>query len=354
MIGFSPWIIAVGLRIVRLNETRRIAALVAVLLAWPFTSSHAQVDPIRQPSLTFKTDQRSVRVLAFSPDGQQIALAGDDGVVEVWDVSAARRLRTLKGSSQVFTVSFSPDGRQLATSDAEKKINVWQLQGDELPSSFDITGGPAYSIGYTSDGKRIAAGCRDGVIRLYSTDGGLLHSFGDIVSGISVIETPAGARIAGLEGQGVRMWDAETGELVLTRELDMSPWLSHHLPHVGLTPVSVFQLSPDAGFVAAAGDPEPGASPPGLYRMTAWNTVTGKTTTELGVGWPVYVFSHQGDRIAVSSLAGISVIDIETWKERHRYFAGEQVIVRSLVFSPDAKWIASGDDHGLVRIWKVD
>lgn len=330
------------------------ALVCSVLLMWPWAPSGARVDPVTRPSLTLKTGQRSVRVVAFSPDGRQVALAGDGGEVEVWDISAARRLRTVKGSSPVFTVAFSPDGKYLAASNDEKKISISPLQGAGLPSSFDVPGGPVYSIGYTPDGMRIAAGCRDGVIRLYSTDGQLLHSFGDIVSGISVIDSPGGARIAGLEGQGVRMWDAQTGELVLTRELDMSPWLPRHALHTGLTPFPVFQLSPEAGFAAGAGDPEPGASPPGLYRMIAWNTVSGKTTTELGVGWPVYEFSRRGDRIAVSSLAGISVIDVETWKELHRYFAGQQIVVRSLGFSPDAKWIAAGDDHGRVRIWKVD
>ena len=330
------------------------ALVCSVLLMWPWAPSGARVDPVTRPSLTLKTGQRSVRVVAFSPDGRQVALAGDGGEVEVWDISAARRLRTVKGSSPVFTVAFSPDGKYLAASNDEKKISISPLQGAGLPSSFDVPGGPVYSIGYTPDGMRIAAGCRDGVIRLYSTDGQLLHSFGDIVSGISVIDSPGGARIAGLEGQGVRMWDVQTGELVLTRELDMSPWLPRHALHTGLTPFPVFQLSPEAGFVAGAGDPEPGASPPGLYRMIAWNTITGKTATELGAGWPVYVFSRRGDRIAVASLAGISVIDVETWKELHRYFAGQQIVVRSLGFSPDAKWIAAGDDHGRVRIWKVD
>ena len=56
--------------------------------------------------------------------------------------------------------------------------------------------------------------------------------------------------------------------------------------------------------------------------------------------------------IAESSFLGISATDIETRKELHRYDV-DRPIVRSLTFSPDAKWIASGHDDGTVRIWKV-
>jgi len=309
---------------------------------------------IKHPELILKSDQRTVDVLAYSTNGQQIALVGDTGEVEVWDISTARRLHTFKGSSKVFTVAFAPDGQHLATSTADNKINIWQLQGDELPFSFEAPGGPVYSIGYTPDGNRIAAGCRDGMIRLYSTGGQLLHVFGDIIAGIAVFDSPSGARIAALEAQGLRMWDAETGEPVLTRALHLFPWLFPNMHHGGLTQNPMFFLSPRADFVAAATDPAPGSSPPGIYLLTVWNTVTDRKAIEQpGFGSPLFAFSARGNTIAESSLSGISAIDIETRRELHRYAIVEPW-VRSLGFSPDVKWIASGHADGAVRIWKVD
>ena len=204
-----------------------IACSISMLLLWASSSpGYGRVYSIKRPDLILKSDQRTVDVLAYSANGQQIALVGDTGEVEVWDISTARRLHTFKGSSKVFTVAFAPDGQHLATSTADNKINIWQLQGDELPFSFEAPGGPVYSIGYTPDGSQIAAGCKDGVIRLYSIGGQLLHVFGDIISGITVVDSPGGARIASLEADGLRIWDAETGEPVLTRTLHMLPWLS--------------------------------------------------------------------------------------------------------------------------------
>lgn len=331
-----------------------VACSIAMLLVSALSSRcYGRVYSTKHPALILKSDQPTVEVLAFSADGRQIALAGAGGEVEIWDALAAHRLRTLKGSSRVFTVAFSPDGRHLATSSADSKINVWQLLGDELPLSFDISGGPVYSMEYTPDGNRIAAGCSDGVIRLYTIDGQLLHVFGRLISGIAVVDSPAGARIVSLEIEGLRMWDAETGQLVRTRTLHLFPWLYPQIYHGGLTQNPTFFLSPGADFVAAATDPAPGSSPPGAYVLTVWNTVTDQKAIEQpGFGYPLFAFSARGSMIAESSLSGISAIDIETRRELHRYAIVEPW-VRSLSFSPDAKWIASGHADGAVRIWKV-
>jgi WD40 repeat protein len=329
-----------------------VACSIAIVLAGP-SPGFCGVRPIKHPDLLLKSRQRTVNVLAFSADGEQIALAGDGNEVEVWEVRTARRLRTIKGSTQVFTIAFSPDGRQLATSSADSRIDIWQLGSDEAPLSFEVSGGPVYSLGYTPDGSRIATGCKDGTIRLYSRAGQLLHSFGDIVSGISVVASPSGARIAGLEGQGLQMWDTDTGELVATRKLDMPPWFEFTMQHRGLAKKPEFVISPGAEFVAVGGDPMPGSSPPGAFVLSIWSAETGKKLFELpGFGWPLYSFSARKDRIAESSIVGISVIDVLTGRELRRYDI-DRHFVRSLIFSPDGDWIASGYDDGAVRIWKV-
>jgi WD40 repeat protein len=164
-------------------------------LAWASPSpDHARgVRPSDKSVVVMLGELKTVRLVAFSADSRQIASGDDAGNVEVWEMYPVQRLRTIKGSSQNFTMAFSPDGRHLATSSADGKVNIWQLQDDELPLSFEVSGGPVYSIGYSPDGNRIAAGCRDGVVRLYSVGGQLLHAFGDIIAGIIVVESLAEA-----------------------------------------------------------------------------------------------------------------------------------------------------------------
>ena len=64
--------------------------------------------------------------LAFSPDGQRLASAGEDGTIRVWDVNARQKLLTLNGhTSWVKSVVFSPDGQCLASASHDHTVKIW-------------------------------------------------------------------------------------------------------------------------------------------------------------------------------------------------------------------------------------
>ena len=87
--------------------------------------------------------------------------------------------------------------------------------------------------------------------------------------------------------------------------------------------------------------------------MTILETKSGKVVADLGIlASPHFSFSAEGKLIAVSSFWGISVIDIKTQRELRR-FIFDRPDVTSLKFSPNGKWIASGNDDGTVRIWNA-
>ena len=71
--------------------------------------------------------------LAFSADGSQLATAGHDGTVRIWDPSSGEQLLALDGhDALVSSVAFSPDGSQLASIGAEGMVRVWALDLDDL------------------------------------------------------------------------------------------------------------------------------------------------------------------------------------------------------------------------------
>jgi WD40 repeat protein/DNA-binding SARP family transcriptional activator len=71
--------------------------------------------------------------VAIRADGEQMATAGADGVVRLWDVATGASLGALEGhGAAVVRLGYGPDGRTLASRGDDGVVRVWTLDLDEL------------------------------------------------------------------------------------------------------------------------------------------------------------------------------------------------------------------------------
>jgi WD40 repeat protein len=63
--------------------------------------------------------------VAFSPNGQTLAAADDEGHVGLWNTVTEKQVATLSEGNQVNSVAFSPNGQTLAVGDDGGDVGLW-------------------------------------------------------------------------------------------------------------------------------------------------------------------------------------------------------------------------------------
>ncbi|HVS36270.1 MAG TPA: protein kinase, partial [Gemmataceae bacterium] len=114
--------------------------------------------------------EHPLRAVAWSPDGKMLAAQSVVGMVDIWDPETGRLLQTIRaGPSRA--LAWSPDGARLATG-GDKKINLWETQTGKLVSALDGQTGEARALAWSPDGKTVAAVAADKLVRLWDPDKG--------------------------------------------------------------------------------------------------------------------------------------------------------------------------------------
>ncbi len=104
--------------------------------------------------------------IGFSPDSQQLATAGQDGMVIVWGLQTGSRQFTLKNSSATYSVAFSADGSKLAVG-LSGKIAIWDVEKQTQIATLTQQGNVTCLV-FSQDGAWLASGSTNGIIDLWN------------------------------------------------------------------------------------------------------------------------------------------------------------------------------------------
>jgi WD40 repeat protein/DNA-binding CsgD family transcriptional regulator len=235
--------------------------------------------------------------------------------------------------SNVLSVAFSPNGEHLAIGDAKGEIRLWRVKDGQQISTYKGHSNRVWSVAFTADGKTIVSGSEDQTIRLWSLDTGkCLKVLQDSGSKVWAIALATDEVVISADGQTVKIWNIRTGEHLST--------LEEHEHRV----MSVASSS-DGQFIVSSSEDQ---------RIILWNVHTGKYLKELEeLAWSV-TFSPDGQTIASGNedyTVKLRRIDADV---EPKELKGHTNRVMSVAFSPDGKIIASGSDDQTVRLWDVD
>jgi WD40 repeat protein len=107
----------------------------------------------------------AVSIVAFSPDGSSVVIAGHGETARVYDAVTGRPLSPAWGHG--FCAAFSPDGRFVATGGFDRSARVWEVATGQPVTPPLWHWGPVLGVSFSPDGRTLLTCSSDGTARLW-------------------------------------------------------------------------------------------------------------------------------------------------------------------------------------------
>lgn len=304
---------------------------------------------------------RAVLSVCFSPDGKILASGGEDKSIKIWEFATGRELLSLNGhSSSVNDLLFMPEGNRLISAGRDGQILFWSLPQGRIVNKISLPNENIVSLAVSAKGDQLAVGTTDRKVRLYDmSDNSVLFEWkvdpGQY--GSHVVFNKTGSLLAvGNDNRTVVLYDVQTGKEV-SRLNEEKGFCGGCYGRAAFTA--------DGQLIFGSRGAPMGLRSPSNENILTFLPKAAKNYLSMeihnglkqlvtvdedsAVVWDLrdghYLFSLRPDQKESNPRYGLGLLSLVPKRSSDQF--------NSATFSPDGKWIATGDNSNLVTIWNA-
>ena len=289
--------------------------------------------------------------LSYSADGSILIAQCDNQSVKIYDAVKKTMLREVVGVAK--QAAISPNGRIIASvdkssqedddMDIRRTVALWNVFNGKKIRTFIGNSPRVLCFAFSPDGTKLTTGGADRALRTYDVATGRdvsdLNGYRKVIKAVTFDKS--GNRLATAhsdkDGNNIRLWDLEKG----TEPADLK---------APLIQVASLSYTADGKTLAAGGTSLDNKS------IVIWNVETGKIAKTITTDdSPIQAVAISADGSMIVSGAIDSVVSL--WNvatgKLDKKLRGHKKSVYSVAFSPDGKTVATASSDKTIRLWDV-